>query len=140
WLGRLKEPDREKFWSDYRTFLASVPAVGMGCVIDRPGYVARGYLEKHGANKWLLCRSAFDILVERCAKFARLDGRHLKVIFEGDVGYNDTVKEYFRNLKTNGLGFAKETSGKYKPLSQGQLAETLSTIEYKAKSHPLIQI
>jgi hypothetical protein len=81
WLGNMTEDQRTEFWSDYRAFLSSVPAIGQACVIDRPGYVARGYLEKHGASRWLLCRTAFDIAVERAVKYARHDGRRLRIIF-----------------------------------------------------------
>jgi hypothetical protein len=112
----------------------------MACVIDRPGYAARGYLEKHGKNKWLLCRSAFDITLERAAKFARLQGRKLRVVFESDTGVNETIKGYFTNLKENGLAFAPETSGKYRPLPPEQFRETLLTIEHKNKSNPFLQI
>ena len=59
WLGRLTEVERERFWSEYKAFLSAVPALGTACIIDRPGYVARGYLEKHPGTNWLLCRSAF---------------------------------------------------------------------------------
>jgi hypothetical protein len=140
WLGRRPQDDQRQFWSEYKSFLAAVPVVGMACIIDRPGYVARGYMEKHGANKWLLCRTAFDILVERSVKFARMEGRRLEVIFEGDVGINDTIKGYFKNLKENGLAFDGVNSEKYKPLSKGEFAETLSTIEYKGKTSAMLQI
>lgn len=140
WLGRVSESENERFWSEYKTFLASVNGLGMACVIDRPGYVARGYLEQHGANRWLLCRTAFDVLVERCAKYARLDGRKLEIVFESDVGVNDTIKGYFRNLKENGLAFDKENSAKYNPLSKEEFKETLATIESKGKSSQMLQI
>jgi hypothetical protein len=87
-----------------------------------------------------LCRSAFDILVKRAAKIARLDGRKLRVVFEGDVGVNETFKGYYRNLKECGLSSDTTNSGKYQHLFQRQFKETLSTIEYKDKSSPLLQI
>jgi hypothetical protein len=58
WLGRLDVEDGERFWSGYRTFLANLPVAGTACVIDRPGYAARGYGKREGDAKWLLCRSA----------------------------------------------------------------------------------
>ena len=74
WLGRLTQVERDRFWSDYKAFLCGVRALGMACVIDRPGYVARGYIEQHPDTPWLLCRSAFDITIERAAKYARAHG------------------------------------------------------------------
>ena len=140
WLSRISEAKRATFWNDYRTLLSSIRALGQACVIDRPGYVARGYLQQHGANRWLLCRTAFDIAIERAAKYARSRDRKLSVVFESDPAYNPVVEGYFQDLKAKGLGFAPATSGKYNPLTQQEFAETLSTIEYKDKSSRLLQI
>lgn len=139
WLGRVDQNKRETFWNDWRTVLCGVPAIGIGCIIDRPGYVARGYLEKH-KDKWLLCRSAFDITVERAAKIARLEDRKLHIVFEQDPAVNEVVTNYFANLKANGLGFDGKNSEKYKPLSKDEFAETLGRIQHKPKSHPLLQV
>lgn len=140
WLGRLTERERNSFWQDYRDFLSDAPVLGTACVIDRPGYVARGYLEKFKGTRWLLCRSAFDITVERAAKYAMSQGMKLDVVFEGDVAINDTVKGYFHNLKNNGLEFDRDKSAKYTPLSREDFASTLGTIEWKLKKHPMLQI
>ncbi|MBP2462840.1 MULTISPECIES: DUF3800 domain-containing protein [unclassified Rhizobium] len=139
WLGRRTQKERDAFWSDYREFLAAVPAVGVGCVIDRAGYAARGYVKKHD-DKWLLCRSAFDIVVERAAKFAQANDRKLNIIFESDAAMNGVIEGYFKNLRENGLGFDKANSGKYKPLTQIELAETLTSIENRPKQNRMLQI
>ena len=52
--------------------------VGLACVVDRPGYDAR-YREKYGRRQWHLCQTAFSIVVERAAKYARDSGRKLRV-------------------------------------------------------------
>lgn len=140
WLGRLSERDRSAFWEDYKGFLASLPVIGSGCIISRPGYVARGYLEKHAGSKWLLCRSAFDITIERAVKYANYKGKKLSVVFESDIAVNELVKSYFKNLKENGLEFNADNSGKYQPLSKEHFSETLGTIEYKDKKSVLLQI
>lgn len=140
WLGKLSDRNRTKFWEDYKNFLCAVPVLGTGCVISRPGYVRRGYLEKHGDSKWLLCRSAFDITLERAVKYAETLDRKLNVVFESDVSLNETVKGYFKNLKANGLDFDESNSAKYSPLTQERFCTTLGTIEYKNKSHKLLQI
>ncbi|MGR9144840.1 DUF3800 domain-containing protein [Rhizobium leguminosarum] len=139
WLGRRTQRERDEFWSEYREFLANVPAVGIGCVIDRAGYAARGYAEKHD-DKWLLCRSAFDIVVERSAKYAVSQGRQLNIIFESDVAMNSVVESYFTNLKENGLEFDKNNSGKYQPLDVADFQSTLTSIENRPKENKLLQI
>lgn len=139
WIGKLSEERCKEFWSDYKEFLGTLPVVGHACIIDRPGYVNRGYLKNPG-DKWLLCRSAFDIVIERAAKIAQRDDRKLEIVFEGDIGINETIKGYFKNLKENGLAFDGGRSGKYKPLSKEEFAVILATIEYKGKSNSLLQI
>lgn len=139
WLGRLPQREKERFWAEWREVLCNVPVIGMGCVVDRPGYIARGYLEKFN-DKWLLCRSAFDITVERATKIAIHEGRKLHVVFEQDPGINKIVSGYFDNLKEKGLAFDTQNSARYTPLSQEQFAATLGRIQHKPKSHPLLQI
>jgi hypothetical protein len=140
WLNRRSTSEQRAFWDRYQQLLTTLPVVGFACVIDRPGYVARGYVEKHGNDRWLLCRSAFDIAVERAAKYASRSGRRLRVIFEGDVGYNAIVEGYFERLKAEGLGFDEANSEKYKPLSKDDFAATLTTIENRSKSNRLLQM
>lgn len=140
WLGKIKEVRRNEFWSDYKDFLSRIPVLGTGCVIDRPGYNARGYLQKHPNNKWLLCRSAFDITIERAVKYAQHRKRKLSIVFESDVALNQTMKDYFHNLKSNGLEFDEENSKKYNPLPKEIFSQTLSTIESKPKSSKMLQI
>lgn len=139
WLGRTAQATRNEFWRDWEQVLCSVEAIGIGCVIDRPGYIARGYLENY-KDKWLLCRSAFDITVERAVKIAKSEDRKLHVVFEQDPGINSTVSEYFHNLKANGLAFDKESSKSYQPLQQSDFEHTLGRIQHKPKSHELLQI
>lgn len=140
WLSRITEERRSDFWRDYRKFLSNAPVIGHACIINRPGYVARGYLEKHGADRWLLCRTAFDIAVERAAKYARSVDCKLSVVCEGAAGYDHIVRGYFDDLKSNGLGFAEGASDKYGPLTQGEFAETLGSFETKGKASRLLQV
>ena len=140
WLGNKPAEELEWFWHEYRNFLASLPVVGMACVIDRPGYRARGYLERYPDTKWQLCRSAFDISIERAAKYARMRELKLDVIFESDPAYNDLMKRYFKNLKLNGLSFSATNSEKYGPLSKNEFSEILGTIEYKNKQSRMLQM
>ena len=139
WLGRVSQVQREEFWADWRKVICDMPAVGIGCVIDRPKYVARGYLDKH-KDPWLLCRSAFDITIERATKIAIHKERRLHVVFESDPGVNSIVTDYFKNLKNNGLEFDQNNSKKYKPLDSEVFKNTLGRIEHKPKGHPLLQV
>lgn len=141
WLGRVDDATRSAFWYDYRRFLTNLPVLGAACVIDRPGYFARGYGSREGDAKWLLCRSAFDIVVERAAKYADLNGRRLKVFYEGcNREVDERLEGYFANLRGKGLEFHAERSSKYGPLSQEQLSLALVSIERKDKRSKLMQI
>lgn len=140
WLGRLTQKERDNFWRTYLEFLGDVPVVGMGCVIDRPGYGARGYVAHYQANRWLLCRSAFDIAIERAVKYAIRSGSKLAVVFESDPPTDPIVKGYFAKLKADGLEFDQGRSGKYTPLSADDFRSTLTTIEARPKSNRLLQI
>jgi len=64
----------------------------------------------------------------------------LDVVFESDPAFNNLMKRYFKNLKTNGMGFEAESSEKYGPITNQQFHETLGTIEYKGKESKLLQI
>jgi hypothetical protein len=139
WLGKLSDRERSRFWEEYKDMISSIPALGTGCVISRPGYVARGYIRDFPGSKWLLCRSAFDITVERAAKYAKSQGAKLDIVFESDPPINETMKGYFRNLTENGLAFDAERAAKYSPLSREDFQTVLGTIEYKAKASPYLQ-
>lgn len=139
WLGRLSHVDRRQFWTDWERVLCEAPVFGVGCIIDRPGYVARGYLQKH-PDRWLLCRSAFDITVERCSKIAMHENRKLHVVFEQDAAINKIVTGYFENLKQNGMGFDKNNSSYYNPLDGNKFSSVLGRIQHKPKDHDLLQI
>lgn len=141
WIGRLPGEERDRFWSSYRTFLSTLPVAGTACVIDRPGYLARGYGSRVDDEKWMLCRSAFDIVVERAAKFAKHHGRRLKVFYEmADPDTNDMVEGYFYNIQENGMGFDAANSAKYLPLTKEEFGYLLLDIEGKDKSNRLMQI
>jgi hypothetical protein len=101
----------------------------------------RGYGKREGDSKWLLCRSAFDIVVERATKVAKQQGRRLKVFYEmADPSTNAMIEGYFYNIKKNGLGFDETTSAKYLPLTAAEFQHLLLDIEGKDKSNRLMQI
>lgn len=120
--------------------MKSAPAVGLAAVIDRPGYNAR-YTMKYKGEPWFLCKTAFGIVVERAAKFARDIGYKLRVGPERcnkrEDGY---VRRYYDALKVEGVPFPGRGDEKYAPLSAAQFKETLHEFRPKFKSSPMAQL
>lgn len=116
------------------------PVTGIACVVDRPGYNAR-YQEKYLENRWMLCKTAFCVVVERAAKFARSEGAKLRVLPEKCNKSEDAaLKSYYDEMRLKGLPFDSERSDKYGPMRQDELAETLYELRFKAKTSPLSQL
>lgn len=111
-------------------------------MIHRSGYLARGYGNRIGDAKWNLCRTAFNIVVERAAKFAQLRKGRLRVKYEGcNRDADQALKNYFALLKNNyGLGFDAAKSSKYAPMLPSDLTATLIDLERKDKRSKLMQI
>jgi hypothetical protein len=142
WLEKLSPPERSRFWNEYEAFLIALPVLGTACVINRPGYLARGYGSRVGDAKWNLCRTAFNIVVERSAKLALSEGRRLRVLYEGSNRDADQqVRGYFALLQAQmGLGFDGARAAKYDPMDAAALARTLVELERKDKRSKLMQI
>lgn len=141
WLRSLSEKELADFWADYHAMICALPVVGHGCVVHRPGYRDRGYGSRAGDAKWNLCRSAFNILIERSAKIAHAEGRRLRVKYEGaDPGANQLLRSYWALLKDGrGLGFNPQNAARYDPFSPAELAATLVDLERKDKRSKLTQ-
>ena len=139
WLARDRF-ERAKFMSDLSRTLLSLDILGLACVIDRPGYDAR-YREQYGHRQWHLCQTAFAIVVERAAKFARIIDRKLRVLPERtSKGDDDRLVRYYNDLRTRAAPFAKTSSAQYSPLTADEFRETLYEIRFKTKSSPMAQI
>jgi hypothetical protein len=108
-----KHPKRDIFRAELDEFMATIPALGLACVIHRPGYNAR-YKEAHGPNRWRMCKTAASILIERAAKYADSQDAKLKVLFEecGKREDRDTIA-YARSLKREGMPFDQNNAAKY---------------------------
>ena len=140
WLGREDKPRQEAFYEDLYQLMAALPLVGVGCVIDRPGYNRR-YKERYAGSRWLLCKTAFSVAVERAAKYARRERYKLRVYVErGDKKTDRYVKSYYEALRTEGMPFEDDTSGMYAPLSAQELQHTLYDFRTKRKSSPIMQL
>jgi hypothetical protein len=81
WLAGLIADERARFLEELYALMRDPPFIGFGCVIDRPGYDHR-YRALYGRDQWSLCKTAFSVLVERAAKYARANGCKLKVFVE----------------------------------------------------------
>lgn len=129
-----------KFMADLTRFLTRIGVIGLACVIDRPGYDAR-YRRKYGRQQWQLCRTAFCIAVERAAKFARAEGRKLRVLPERSCRPDERrLERYFSELRDGGPPFDAKSSSGYGPLGADQFKETLHEIRFKRKTSPMVQV
>jgi hypothetical protein len=100
WLGRDARQE-EEFLRDIESLILGLPITSIACVIHRPGYVAR-YAERYG-QPWLLCKTAFAILVERAAKYASRCGARLEIYFEESGEQEDRdIQSYARSLENEG--------------------------------------
>jgi phage terminase large subunit-like protein len=139
WLEERSEDAQAEFYEALYQLLKAAPAIGLACVIDRPGYNGR-YLEKYGRNRWSLCKSAFTISVERAAKYARSIGHRLRVCPERCNKTEDGIlKTYYEGLKTDGPPFDVNRSEKYLPLTGAEFRETLYELRPKMKTSPMAQ-
>jgi len=140
WMATANAEEQQKFMQDITAFLIGIPAIGLACVIDRPGYNKR-YTEKYGRDKWLLCKTAFCIAVERAAKYALSVGHKLKVYVERCNPTDDRkIDEYYNLMKASGPPFDSKNSQRYGPLSVEQLKAVLYDFKLKYKTSPGIQI
>lgn len=139
WL-RYGSPEYKPFMRDLTAMLTGIPVLGLACVIDRPGYDAR-YRQRFGRNQWQLCRTAFSIVVERAAKYARSLDRGLRVLAEKSSRDDERrIRIYFDGLRGGGCPFDPSSSGPYAPLSAAQCGETLIELRFKQKTSPPMQI
>jgi hypothetical protein len=111
WLS-LDQSREVDFLNDLEQMILGLPIKGLACVVDRPGYVAR-YSEKY-PQPWLLCKTAFAILIERAAKYAMRKDARLQIFFEqaGKSEDRDILK-YARLLETEGMPFDRQSSVGY---------------------------
>ena len=88
-----------------------------------------------------MCKTAYSILIERAAKFARSQGASLEVFFEEAGKHEDrNMVEYHRNLKSGGMPFDDKNSSSYSSLSNVDFSETvLGDPKRLTKKSPLIQ-
>lgn len=139
WLGNDKGK-RERFMTDLGQLITSSELTAIACVVDRPGYNAR-YRELYGRARWKLCKTAFNVVVERAAKHARFHGCKLRVYVERcNKKTDDRFRAYFDNMRSSGLPFDPKNSAKYAPLLPEDFKQTLYEFRTKTKESELMQL
>ncbi|THK33540.1 DUF3800 domain-containing protein [Ensifer sp. MPMI2T] len=142
-FGFLKKDENKKarFFQELEELLIDDRITAHACVICRPGYRDR-YHDKHPEGvRWQMSRTAFDISVERAAKYARSLKRKLSVVYERTGETEDRLIEgYFQRLRTTGTEFSVENSAQHSPMSSSDLADTLMSIWPDGKGNPMLQL
>ena len=139
WLKKDSEI-RAQFLADLEVLVTTLPIIGLTCVVDRNGYNTR-YREKHADNRWMLCKTAFAVVVERAPKYAQSKDRKLRVFVEQSSKKDDQILEqYYKTLKSDGHWFDEKNASKYTPLKAEDYRETLYEFRCKTKASKLMQI
>ena len=140
WIA--KEPALwNEFLCDLENFLLDLPVIGIACVIDRVGYNNR-YYAKYDQRPWLLCRTAYSILMDRAAKFAKRSQSVLEVYIESSGKREDgAIRTYHRELKLSGMPFDRASSSNYSELTCDEFLELLlGEPHFVTKETPMVQI
>lgn len=140
WLRDLSKNDRDKFYEELYCLMRDAPVIGLACVIDRPGYNNR-YLEIFKNEPWSLCKTAFNVVVERASKLAIKENRKLRIFPERCNKPEDAmIRSYYDELKKQGLPFSDSNSNKYAPLAKEDFQDVLYDFKTKYKTSPLAQL
>jgi hypothetical protein len=140
WLRQRTPTDRERFYADVAALVTAPQLTAIACVVDRPGYNKR-YREIYDRKRWSLCKTAFNVVVERAAKWARRRDCRLRVYVErSDKTTDARICGYYEALCGTGQPFDESRSQKYCPLSPADFQRTLFEFKTKDKSSRLMQI
>jgi Protein of unknown function (DUF3800) len=139
-LENFSIEDLNNFYQSLNQMAINTPIVIHACVVSRSGYLKR-FEPVHGEKTWEMMRSSFYILIERTAKYVKHQNGVMKVYFE-EIGNkeNKKIKEYYEEIKMKGIPFSASTSSQYNPLSAKDFSNILAGIEYKQKSHLILQL
>ncbi|WP_281272881.1 DUF3800 domain-containing protein [Vibrio pectenicida] len=109
--------------------------------MDRPNYRER-YSEVY-EDKWQLCRSAYQILVERALKFVRsMEGTKLIVHVEKTGRKEDKkIQDYHNVLRAQGMEFNASRSAIYSPVEGEEVARFVTkNVIFQSKESRLMQL
>jgi hypothetical protein len=140
WL--LGSPDRAAaFFEELTAFICEAPIVCIAAVIDRLGYRAKYDPIYTPEKRWLLCKTAFSILVERSVKYAISKSHRLRVfVEESDKKTDRTLEGYYHQLRKTGMFFPEPNMAAYAPLRPEDFATTLYDFRKKSKTSELMQL
>lgn len=140
WIGKSHE-SKEKFWSEVGQFLVNLPVLGFAAVVDRVGYNSK-FKDVYENQRWMMCKTAFAVLVERAAKYVTDQNATFEIFFEGSTAKeNNLLVSYGKAFKEVGLPFSSNTSAKYRPLDASDFKKVLLGKPRRGyKSNPLLQI
>ena len=138
WLASDRGKE-EEFFHDLEQSILKLPLIGNACVVDRPGYVKR-YASLYD-QPWLLCKTAYAILIERSAKFARSRNQKLRIFYEEAGKKEDSdLEEYTKLLRQSGMPFAKDSSANYGSLTAEEFQDIIIGEPQRiTKKVPMIQ-
>lgn len=140
WLTSLSADQEKSFFDGLTAMMLELPITALACVIDRPGYNER-YMQEFGQRRWKLCKTAFNIAVERAAKFAVHHQARLRVFVErSDIPTETQFKQYYSDLRLVGQPFNAGRSAKYNPLAVEVFHKTLFEFRVKTKDSNLMQL
>ena len=138
----LKNPERAaEFLASLNDFLTGLPVLGIAAIVHRPGYAER-YSAQYEGRLWYMDKTAFSILVERSAKYARSRDRRLRVFFEESGKQEDRdIVAFMKELKRDGMPFDDDGSAAYRGLTAAELRNSvLGEPKRRTKKTPMIQI
>ncbi len=140
WLEVSTRRDSDRFYADLESLILGLPILGLACVVDGPGYNAR-YHVKYGNDRWMMCKTAFAIAVERGAKHALASSAKLRVLVERSAkSVERDLEGYYKSLKVDGHPFDAGRAGDYAPLDNQDYSGVLYEFVTKKKSSPIMQI
>jgi Protein of unknown function (DUF3800) len=141
-FGWLKKPENAvEFLPALEDLLLSLPVIGIAAVVHRPGYVER-HRDLYQDRMGMMSKTAYSVLIERAAKFARSRGRKLRVFFEGAGAAEDNdIIAYAKALKEDGMPFDQQNSAAHRALTAADFRSiVLGEPRRKTKATPMMQI
>lgn len=140
WLVKLPQQELNRFHEDLTSTIIQCPILVHACVVSCDDYLNR-YSEMYGENTWEMRKSAFSIVVERAAKYAEIHNGTVMVYFEPSGKTEDRLlKQYFKELRSQGNPFDSSRSEKYSPLSEDHFSRLLRGIDSKTKQSLVMQL
>lgn len=138
----LKCEERERgFVEGLNNLVSQLPIFVHACVVDRPAYRKR--YENAYQDKWQICRSAYQILIERAVKFVHSKGGTKLIVHVEKTGRKEDkkIQDYHTVLRSNGMEFNASSSSIYAPIDNDVLGKFLTKkVEFQTKESRLIQL